>query len=277
MRQPIYKSSGQMEFYSAQKLRRSIARTGLHPTEVKKITAEVTEKIKPGSTTQDIYKHTVKLINRHSPIAATHYSLKNSLLDLGPTGYEFEALVAKYFEAIGFISYQDIVLQGEFVHHEVDVIASKPNYQIYVECKFHNNNSHKNDIKVALYVKARWDDLKNGPDGKYLKEFYLASNTTFTKDAVTYAKGVGLNLLGVNAPEDESFLDKIKSLKLYPITCLRRLKSNYCKDLLSKKIILCSELLNERRLLLKIGLSTEEINGLFNDINKLLNQDKNIK
>ena len=115
-------------------------------------------------------------------------------------------------------------MQGEFVRHEVDVVATKANYQIYVECKFHNNEGHRNDIKTVLYVKARWDDLKNGPDGKYLHEFYVSSNTAFSSDAIAYAKGVGLKLLGVNAPEKESLLDKIKIHKLYPITSLKRLK-----------------------------------------------------
>ena len=88
----------------------------------------------------------------------------------------------------------------------------------------------------ALYVKARWDDLKQGPHGRSLSGYYLASNTAFTKDAMTYSKGVGLKLLGINAPEEQSLLDKIKVYKLYPITSLIRLKKHYITSLLDKKI-----------------------------------------
>ncbi len=267
----IIKSSGKLEPFSSNKLQRSIKRTGLRPKYCKEIAHEVAEEIKPGTSTREIYNDTIKLVNKKSNVAATHYALKRSLLELGPTGYEFEYFVSKYFNVIGFKTYVGIILQGQFVRHEVDVIASKPNFQAYVECKFHNHSGTYNDIKTVLYIKARWDDLKNGPDGKYLGEFYVASNTSFSKDAIAFANGTGLKLLGVNAPQDESFLDKIKKHKLYPITSLRRLKKVYFKELLLKKIILCKDLLNEKKMLLKMGLTENEINGIFKDINKLLN------
>lgn len=267
----IIKSSGDLEQFNKSKLQRSLQRAGLRPKDSKMITEQVAEKIRHGSSTHDIYRHTEKLLRQQSTVAATHYSLKKSLLELGPTGYEFEQFVGKYFEAIGFTSYVGIVLQGEFVRHEVDVVASKPNYQTYVECKFHNTVGRKNDVKVVLYVKARWDDLKNGPDGKYLKEYYVATNTVFTSDALQYAEGVGLKLLGVNAPADECFLEKIKKHKLFPITSLRRLKRIHCRELLRKNIILCSELLLKRDLLLSMGLSEDEIENLFKDIIKIIN------
>lgn len=267
----IIKSSGERQMFSANKLKRSLLRTGLRPKYCKQIADEITEQVKPGTSTREIYQHAIKLVKKQSTVAATHYSLKKALMELGPTGYEFEYFVSKYFDAIGYKTYVGIILQGEFVRHEVDVVASKPNYQIYTECKFHNTLGRSNDIKTVLYVKARWDDLKNGPDGKYLKEYYVASNTTFTKDAIMYANGVGLNLLGVNAPLEESFLDKIKFFKLYPITSLKRLKKIYCQQLLLKKIILCKDLLEEKKTLIKMGMSDQEINAVFNDIKKIIN------
>jgi hypothetical protein len=266
----IFKSTGELEIFSAKKLERSLQRAGLRPKDCKEISKEVAQKVKPGTSTREIFKDAFKLIRKKSPIAATHYSLKKSILELGPTGFEFEYFVSKYFEEMGYTTYVGIVVQGEFVRHEVDIVASKPNYQAYVECKFHNNIGRTNDIKIVLYIKARWDDLKNGPDGKYLREFYVASNTTFSKDAIDYAKGTGLQLLGINAPEGESFLDKIKKHKLYPITSLKRLKKSYFKELLYKKIILCKDLLKEKNLLTRMGMSEDEIRAVFNDINKLI-------
>ncbi len=270
LRHQIIKSTGELEPFSEVKLRRSLQRTGLKPKACKEITNEIVGKIKNVSSTKDIYQHTFKLLKKQSTVAATHYSLKKSLLELGPTGYEFEIFASKYFEAIGFSTYVGIVLQGQYVRHEVDIVASKPNYQVYSECKFHNNSGRKNDIKVVLYVKARWDDLKNGPDGKYLREYYVISNTTFTKDAIEYAEGSGLKLLGVNAPADESFLEKIKKYKLYPITSLMKLKKFYIRELLKSKIVLCSQLLDEKKLLLNMGMTIKDVESIFADINKLL-------
>lgn len=270
----IMKSSGELEKFSASKLQRSLKRTGLSLKDCKKIAQQVSSNIHHETKSKDIYKQALMLVSKKSKIAATHYSLKKSLLGLGPTGFEFEFFISKYFEAIGYETFVGVILQGEFVKHEVDVIGSKPNYQVYAECKFHNMVGRKNDIKVALYVKARWDDLKNGPDGKYLREFYLVSNTAFTTDAITYSKGCGLRLLGVNAPGDESLLDKIKRYKLYPITSLKNLSKKNKQELISRKIILCSDLLNEEKLLLKMGMSSLEVKNIMSDVQQLLNQRK---
>lgn len=267
----VIKSSGDVEQFNKSKLQRSLLRAGLRPRDSKAISEQVAERVHHGSSTHDIFKQTEKILRRQSTVAATHYSLKKAILELGPTGYEFEQFVARYFEAIGFKSYVGITLQGEFVRHEVDVVASRPNFQSYVECKFHNTVGRKNDIKIVLYVKARWDDLKNGPDGKYLKDYYVATNTVFTMDALQYAEGVGLKLLGVNAPADESFLDKIKKHKLFPITSLKRLKRIHCRELLRKNIILCTELLYRKDLLISMGLREDEIENLFQDIVKIIN------
>lgn len=270
MRRHIVKSTGDLEFFSAKKLQKSIERAGLHPQVCRRISHDVSKKIMPGTNTREIFNQTIQLINKESQVAAVHYSLKKSLQELGPTGYEFELFVSKYFEAIGFETSVGVIIQGKYVKHEVDVVAKKPKYNVFTECKFHNNQARKNDIKTVLYVKARWDDLKSGPQGKDLREFYLASNTVFTTDALMYAKGTRLKLLGVNAPENESFLEKIKRLKLYPITSLKRLKLRHRYELLLNKIILCKDLLGERNFLLKIGMSEKEIANIFGDIDKIL-------
>lgn len=266
----VIKSNGDIEPFSMRKFKKSIKRTGLQSTDCHEITKQVVDKIHPGIRTKDIYNETFKLIRKKSPIAAIHYSLKKAIQELGPTGFIFELFVARYFECIGYKTYVGTVLQGQFVKHEIDVVAIKKNYMVCVECKFHNMVQTKNDIKVVLYVKSRWDDLKKGPDGKYLREFYVVSNTSFTKDALIYSNGIGLKLLGVNSPEDESFLDKVKKHKLYPITSLKKLKKIYCQELIREKFIICSDLLDKREILKKIGMSDEEIRNLYLDINKLM-------
>lgn len=266
----VIKSSGDIEPFSLKKFQNSLKRAGLEPKYRNEIAKEVVGLIRPGVTTKDIFRKTFKLIKKQSTVAATKYSLKKAILELGPAGFVFEQFVARYFEAIGFETYIGAVLQGEYVRHEVDIVASKKNYQVYIECKFHNTIGKKNDIKVVLYVKARWDDLKNGPDGKYLRDYYIVSNTEFTEDAIAYAEGSGLKLLGINAPEDEPFLEKIKKLKLYPITSLKRLKHIYCQELLSEGLILCSDLFNAKKTLVRIGMNEEEIRNIYHDVTKIL-------
>lgn len=265
----IYKADGRVESYSRSKLYNSLRRSGLSNRQASIITDKVGHEIGEGSKTRDIYQKTMRLVKEHSPVAAVQYSLKRSIFELGPTGFHFEKFVARYFQELGFSTQTCLTLKGKWVKHEVDVLAVKSGKRYFVECKFHNHKGLKNDIKVALYVKARWEDLKEGPEGKNLDGFYLASNTAFTLDAITYAQGTGLNLLGVNAPLEESFLEKIKKMNLYPITSLRRLNKHMKSVLISQNLLVAKDLPQNLNLLLKLGLNENEINSILTEIELL--------
>jgi hypothetical protein len=265
----ILKESGYPEPFSKEKLTLSLERTGLPKKECERICEKVSKEISEGANTRDIYKKALKLLKQSSPIATVHYSLKKSLFALGPEGHYFEIFVSKYFNEIGFKTQTRKTLMGKFVKHEIDVIADLEGKQNYIECKFHNHAGLKNDVKISLYVKARWDDLKDGPEGKCLRKFYIASNTAFTEDAITYAKGTGLNLLGINMPQGDSFLDKIKKLKLYPITSLRLLPKSIKKVLLQNNIILAKDLITNSHLLTSLGMREEDITVLREEIELL--------
>lgn len=265
----ILKANGTTECFSRSKLYKSLRHSGLSNKQASIITDKVTHEVGEGSRTRDIYRKTLRLVNENSQVAAVHYSLKKSLFDLGPTGFHFERFVARYFEEQGYRTRVSVVLPGKWVKHEVDVIAEKSGQRFFIECKFHNRKGIKNDIKIALYVKARWDDLKNGPEGKNLDGFYLASNTAYTIDAMAYAQGSGLNLLGINAPKEESFLEQIKRMQLYPITSLRKLNKQMKEFLISQNIILAKDIPQKLDLLLKLGLKEGEINAVLREIELL--------
>lgn len=266
----IIKSSGRPEAFSKNKLLTSLKHTGLPAKTCQKITNKVAVEVNEGEKTKDIYKKALSLVAENSRIAAVQYSLKRALFELGPSGHNFEHFVSKYFEAKGFKTKVSTVFSGKLVKHEVDVVASKDGYRYFVECKFHNRQGLKNDIKVALYVKARWDDLKNGPEGKGLRGFFLASNTAFTLDAITYAQGTGLRLLGVNAPVKCSFLEEVKQLRLYPITSLKRINKTNKQKLLSQRFFLAKDLLYQYEALFRIGMSEREVDLLMLEIEQLV-------
>ncbi len=265
----ILKANGGAEAFSRNKLFRSLRRSGLSPKKCRLITDKVSAEIYEGASTRDIYRRAFQLVKQSSPVAAAHYSLKKALFELGPTGHHFETFVARYFEARGFQTVTCRTIQGKFVTHEVDVVATKGAEKYFVECKFHNRQGIKNDIKIALYVKARWDDLREGPEGKDLTGFCLATNTAFTGDAIRYAKGTKLQLLGVNAPEEKSFFDDIRNLKLYPVTSLRRISKMVRNELIAQNILLAAELLTEKKLLMRLGMTEMEFGTLSEEIHLL--------
>lgn len=265
----VLKKSGQCQPFSKSKLTKSLNHTCLSSSVSKSISDEVAIQLPIKTSSQEIYKKASSLIKQKSKLAAIQYSLKRSIFELGPEGHNFETFVARYFQELNFKTKECITVKGQFVLHEVDVIATKDRLKFFIECKFHNRLRIKNDIKVALYVKARWDDLRLGPVGKSITNYYLASNTAFSIDALTYAKGTGLRLLGVNAPENKSFLDEINSLKLYPITSLTKLNKFLKKQIIAKKIIVAKDLLDRKDLLFNLGLSEEHIWEIFEEINYL--------
>jgi hypothetical protein len=270
----IIKASGRPEPFSKQKLYQSIEHTCLPPKTCQEITDRVAEEVEEGFKTRDIYRKALGFLKENSHLAAVQYSLKMALFDLGPSGHNFEYFVAKYFAEKGFQTKTCQLVQGQLVKHEIDVIGLKSGKKIYVECKFHNRVGIKNDIKIALYVKARWDDLKDGPDGKNLNAFYLVSNTSFSVDAMTYAEGSGLHLLGVNAPKGNSFLDDIIAMRLYPITSLRRINRSLKNKLIGQGFILAKDLQIKKNLLLQQGMTEHEVSDLMSELDLLINEEK---
>ncbi len=254
----IIKRDGRTENFSSRKLYRSLSHSGLPKKDCKSVTQKIEGQVLDGQSTQEIFQATLNEVRAISPKAAVRYSLKKSLFELGPSGHHFETYVSRFYQVRGYRTQTCQIVRGKFVKHEVDVIAFKNKERIFIECKFHNRAGIKNDIKIALYVKSRWDDLKTGPEGNRVNSFVLASNTSFSKDALTYAAGTHLNLLGVNAPEGHSFFDQIREMNLWPLTSLRFLKSRQKEALLSHGIVLVQELIDRPELLEKAGVGTRE-------------------
>lgn len=266
----IIKASGKIEPFSKRKLFLSLERSGLPKRQCQSIANKVASEIGEGSSTQDIYKKASQIVKQSSPYASIQYSLKRAIFHLGPDGHHFETFVAAYFREQGFSVRTCFNVTGKFVNHEIDVEAIRGGQKTFIECKFHNRQGIKNDVKISLYVKARWDDVKEGPQGRDLTDFYVASNTAFTKDAITYAKGTGLKLLGPNAPASFSFLDEIKKMRLYPITSLSRMNRRTKLELLSRNIVIIKELVNKENLLYRLGLPEKEINTIMDEIHFIL-------
>jgi hypothetical protein len=267
----IIKSSGEAQPFSLKKLKRSFERCGLSSGDCNKVIEQLKPALRQGMTTKDIYTKAYRLLRKTSPMAAVLYSLKRAISELGPTGYHFEDYMAKYAQELGYATEVRKVLKGEAVSHEVDVIAHKKRAAVLLECKFHNHQGKKNDIKLVLYIKARFDDLKKHPYN--FNELWIASNTSFTQDAMTYASFHGIHLLGTNSPKDDNLLSQIERLSLFPITSLRRLKRNYIDALLARGIYLVRELVNEPDAMRRIGMDDHEIARIYPDIFLLLGRD----
>jgi hypothetical protein len=245
----VTKSDGTTQLFEEEKLINSLKRVGASEAVIDDVVTQVESEMTDGMRTVDIYKRAFNLIRKHSAPVAVKYSIRRAMFELGPDGFPFEKFVARIFKLWGYESVIDQHLMGKCVEHEVDVVAWKENNLAMAEVKFHNEFGLKSDVKVSLYVKARFDDLSEtvfdyGNVKMKLTDRYLFTNTKFTEAAILYGKCQGINLISWNYPHDLNLHRIIEDNALYPVTCLTSLDHRQKSELLRIGIIVVCDIKN---------------------------------
>ncbi|MBL7784209.1 MAG: restriction endonuclease [Saprospiraceae bacterium] len=241
----IAKTSGQYESFDEEKLRRSLRRSGAEDAVVNEVLQELRGQLHDGMSTQTIYKRAFKMLKRlHRPTAG-RYTLKQAMFDFGATGFPFEDFFAEIMRSQGYQVKTRQLLPGACIQHEVDVVAESDETIIWVECKYHPMAGSVSNVKIPLYVHSRFRDLENNRslyttahDTKSVQG-WIATNSRFSDDAMTYGRCAALHLVSWNYPAGGSLRDIIDQSGLYPITCLTTLNWHEKKQLLEKSIVLC--------------------------------------
>ena len=259
----ILKNSGELVPFDFNKLKSALTRSGAQAHEIDSIITEIYKKLHDGITTKKIYQIAYSVLRKRSHNVAGRYRLKKAVLDLGPSGYPFEKLVGRIFAHKGYNVEVGKIIPGKCVTHEVDVIAKKENIQIYIECKFHKDR-RKNDVKIPLYIKSRFEDIKNRlqaiPENKNSDiKGMLITNTRFSSDAQDFGECAGLGLIGWDYPENGNLRDWIDQAGFHPITSLSSLNKKQKDYLLENDVILCREIKDQQEILNKIGLNDRQI------------------
>ncbi len=259
----VKKNSGDLEPFDVGKFQRSIRRAGANESQVRDLTRKVLDNHQL-TTTRDIYAFAYEYLRQENPPIAARYSLRNAISSLGPSGFPFEQFAAAIFKALGYEVETDLIVRGKCVQHEIDVLLQKNGELSFAECKFHHEHL-KVDIKVPLYIKARYDDV--AAHNKEYKTAWVITNTKFTTDAQAYAECVGLHLLGWNYPINNSLERIIDRLGLHPITILTSLSNKQKQQLLEQKVVLCQNMAQQRTTLKSIGLREHEIENVIHEAN----------
>lgn len=263
----IKKNSGELVPFDFQKLRTALHRAGAKNSELAKIEDEVFYQLYDGISTKRIYQIAYDILKRESKNVAGRYRLKKAIFDLGPSGYPFEKFVGRLFENKGYEVKVGQIVQGKCVTHEVDVIAENDKEVIMVECKFHQQQGRKSDVKVALYIKSRFDDIQDQikREGLYPnKKFrgFIATNTRFTDDATAYATCSGVSLISWNYPKGENLQAWIENTNYHLITALSSATAKVKQKLLENDIVLCRDIIEQGHQLQKLGLTIPAINKM---------------
>ncbi|MBV9158979.1 MAG: restriction endonuclease [Candidatus Kaiserbacteria bacterium] len=266
----IKKADGEFEPFDPAKLEHSLAHAGASSTARARILAAVVDMLHPGVTTEEIYQHAFNLLKHEEerPVAA-RYSMKRAVLALGPSGFPFEQFVAAILHGHGWTVRTDVTLIGRCAPHEVDVVAEKNGKRVGIEAKFHNEAGGKTDIKDALYVHARYEDLARAPlKSSRVDEGWLITNTVFTKNAIRYARCSNLTLIGWDYPTTRGLQHLIEEAGVHPLTALTTLSESEKKRLLERRIVLCKQVTTPH-LLKDNGVPSDKIQDIVDEASRL--------
>lgn len=234
----LVKTTGQIEPFQEDKLRRSLSRSGVSRGQADGVVAAVKKRLRDGMATNEVFRIAHRELRHEGREKAARYSLQRAMQRLGPDGFPFESFIAELWRREGYRVKTGVLLNGRFVRHEVDLVGLRDKERRLGECKFRSQSDGKVDVKIALLVHARAADLK----GIGFRQFWLVTNGRFTKDALTYGEGVGLQMLSWDHPKGSSLRDRIDSAGLHPITVLSSLHAKEHAWLLRKGLVLCKHL-----------------------------------
>ena len=270
----VKKRNGDKVLFDEEKLIQALKSSGAKPLEIESALHQVREMLYDGVSTRKIYQEAYRSLKKKSHHSAGRYRLKKAMMELGPTGYPFEKFVGKLFEGIGYRTQVGVIVQGACVQHEVDVIARNKKEKMMVECKYHSDVSLKSDVKVALYIHSRFQDVANAwrkvPEDQGL-EFrgMVVTNTRFSDDAMQYAECVGLQLVSWDYPKGNSLKDWIDRLGYHPVTSLSRLTKNEKKYLLDQGVVLCRDLPQHTELFHELGFNKQKTDRVLTEVKAL--------
>lgn len=271
----IVKADGTNELFNPERLIMSLERSGASELLARRIAETITDTVAPGASSKEIYTRAFSLLRKEARPIAARYALRRALLELGPSGHPFEDFISHLYRTEGWQVETRKIIKGKCVSHEVDLYAShkEQNEFLAAELKYHNDPAYKTDLKVALYVKSRFDDIfacDTSVRSCPIDRGILVTNTKFTSEAITYAECSGVELLGWGYPSNDSLFIRMSRVKVYPITSLTGLSRAEKTLLVERGVIAVDEVMKNRSLLDVLHLSSERVGEILAEADGLL-------
>jgi hypothetical protein len=268
---------GEKELFSLAKVLRSAQRAGAPKEFAQKVALEIEKSIYPGIKTKEIFDKVNKLLKKEDKKSSLRFSLKEAMRRLGPSGFPFENYICDVFSAHGYEVFLNKKITGKFAVHEIDFLAKK-NQILYIgECKYRIFPGERIDLPILLAFYAKFLDLKNGnyfdlPKNMELKPI-MVTNAKFSSQAIRYANGMGIELLGWRYPFNGGLESMIEGEQVYPITILPSFKGYLIEPCSQAKLMLAKDVLEDSpdKIAEMIGIEKNKILPLVNEAKTLLN------
>jgi len=157
----VRKQNKTIESFDRKKLLESIEKNTGSEKIVDNIFEYFKEKNIKETTSNEIHRLAERfLLKSGDKKAFLRYNLPKAVYKLGPEGFAFEEFIGQVVKSYGYESvFVGKKIAGKCTVHEMDIVAKRGTELMTAELKFHNSRSKKSDLKVVLYMKARFDDL----------------------------------------------------------------------------------------------------------------------
>jgi len=260
----VTKADGTRQLFDREKVVKTCLRMGAN----RKIADEVAEKVEKGLydgiSTSKILQMTFRLLRKYKPAIRHLLDLRKglSLMDSKP---EFENFVQILLAHNGFKVTPNRLVTGKCVKHEVDAIARKDGITYFVEAKHHMNYHTPTGLDESRIARAILEDVTEGFElGKSnlkIDRAMIVTNTRYSEHASRYGKCRNILQIGWSSPTNLSLQNMIEEKNLYPLSCLRGLKSETKTKLVNSGIVLMKQLFEAKpsTLARKTGVQKETL------------------
>jgi len=240
----ITKANGERELFSREKIKNTAMRAGASEELAMKVAQEVGDRIYENISSKSILRLIRESLDVHEPVVAHRYGLKEAILKLGPTGFDFEKYLVHMFSAYGYKAELPPILEGVCVTHEVDLLIEKEGRRGMVEAKLHHDPVYVG-VKDTMAIWSRFLDLVDaGHIGKtpHIDEVWIVTNGKFSTDSLKFGHCKNMILLGWNHPKERPLSKWIEDERLYPITIMTDLSADEQRKMIGANIFLVGQL-----------------------------------
>jgi len=210
------------------------------------ISGKIESEIYDGVSTEEILDRIFELLQEHRPVIKHLLDLRKGL-SLMSSKPEFELFVRVLLSENGYEVTPNRILRGKCVEHEVDGIARKDGVTYFVEAKHHSNYHTSTGLDESRIARAVLEDVLEGFEVGLndweIERAMIVTNTKFSEHAKRYGKCRNIVQIGWSSPPYDGLQEMIEEKKLYPITCLKRLRKQTKEKLTSAGIVSLRQLI----------------------------------
>jgi hypothetical protein len=241
----VVKFDGSVVPFSPDKIRESLHRVGASPAAAEQVVAATQRRMREGMTTRQLYAIVREEAARADRGMAHRYNLRDSLLKLGPAGFNFEKYVGAILHAYQYdVELPAADIRGLCVEHEVDVIARKGGKTAFIEAKFRNVTTDVVSLKDTMATWSRYLDLVDGHSAGTCERFdeaWIVTNGRFSERAHQFGICKGVHMVSWSGA-DHSLSRMVDHAALYPITIVDDVTADELNRFAARDYVLCREI-----------------------------------